>query len=124
MTVANVNGRKNVVQHAPDDPKCDTGGVTPTERFSILNFGVRISELQFNIWQARPVMAPVSLSDVQRDCNSVLPVAMLARSLAIPDREIATFLLGTVTDATFMSTDCEDIHAESLSLKGYRHSTS
>lgn len=66
-----------MVQHVPDDPECDTGGVTPTEWFfSILNFGVRISELQFHIWQGRPVMAPVSLSDVQRDSNSVLSVAM------------------------------------------------
>jgi hypothetical protein len=65
-----------VVQHVPDNPECDAGGVAPTERFSILSFVVRISELQFHIWQARPVMAPVSLSDVQRDSNSVLSVAM------------------------------------------------
>jgi hypothetical protein len=32
VTVANVNERKNVVQHVPDNPECDTGGVTPTER--------------------------------------------------------------------------------------------
>lgn len=50
MTVAEVNERKNAAQHVPDNPECDTGGVTPTERLSISNFGVRISELQFNIY--------------------------------------------------------------------------
>jgi hypothetical protein len=82
---------KNVVQHVPDSPECDTGGVTRTERFSIWNFGVRISELQFQVWQARPVTSPASPSDLQRGSISVLSVAMWERSLAIPGREIATF---------------------------------
>ena len=59
----------------------------------------------------RPVMDVLSLSDIWQDSNRIL-VCCDVVSFATPDREIAVFffvfLLATVTESTFMSTDCED----------------